>query len=264
MTRLIRFGTYKFDDVAVSLRDNFRDCVPRTQRLPGASGGFDEFGTDRAPLEIGNVALSLWLKADTAAAMLQMRDAIKGLADFGVQDLVIEPAPGAPYRYCRARINSIDIAENFPQRTQINQRVQINFQVSDPTWYAATPSAISAVEANGAETNITVTNTGNKTIPCKLTIATSGTLAAVKVRRMDGILIKDEVAYAAALTSGESIIIDALAMSVKRNGTDGYSSDFSTQHPAWMRVAPGANTLRVILGALETAYIWIEWRDGWY
>lgn len=135
MDTLLRFGTggkrFNFTPQnQISLRDNFRDIVPRTNRLPGLDGGFDEYGGGRAPGEIGNIQVVFWVHGGTRAAL----DAIGAMATWGTMRLVKQPMNGGREQWCWARVNSIDYTQAARDLPYTRQRVTVNFQVADPVW----------------------------------------------------------------------------------------------------------------------------------
>jgi hypothetical protein len=136
MAHVLEFGGYTFPVDGLSINDNFGDVVTKTSRLPGLSGGFDEYGSGQAPNEVGNVSISFVLVAQTRSAMQAMRDAVKALERKGQQELRWMPEGFTEYRFCNARISNIRIPQRPSEHTDLHQPVSINFQVSDPCWYS--------------------------------------------------------------------------------------------------------------------------------
>lgn len=265
MTRLLSFGDYQFRDTGVSLSWNFANLVTRTGRLPGVDGGFDEYGDERAPSEIGKIQATMWLKAFTAAEMTAARDAVAGMAAMGVQSLVIEPYRGGAVRSCRARLDAFTHTETYAQFPMQRQRITLNFQAAYPRWGAANADNATVISASGTATNATKTNAGNAVAVPVITLAATTNISAsgLKIRRMVGATIADEISYAAALTSGDTLVIDCRDLSIKRNGSDAYSSAVTFSNAGWLRVQPGSNTIRVVLGGGETADVTIAFDDAW-
>jgi len=139
---LLRFGAgselYQFDvSRQISLRDNFRDVVPRTTRLPGVHGGFDDLGWGRAPGEIGNVQVVFWIIRDTPAEMAAALAAVGRMANWGVKRLYKQSMDGTRREmFCEARVNSIDYTQSASNLPHERQRVVVNFQVATPYWYS--------------------------------------------------------------------------------------------------------------------------------
>src|SRR5687768_4199120 len=102
--------SYTFPTTQSQLRDNFSDMVPRTTRIPGADGGFDQFGEEKAPSEIGSVSVSFEQYADSNEDLQTKRDLVRAMAAWGVCTLHKDcGAEGT--RYCSARVNSITMTE---------------------------------------------------------------------------------------------------------------------------------------------------------
>ena len=64
-TGFASLGSYTFPTTQSQIRDNFSDMVPRTVRIPGADGGFDQFGENKAQSEIGVVSVTFEQYADS-------------------------------------------------------------------------------------------------------------------------------------------------------------------------------------------------------
>lgn len=138
MRRIVSFGGYLFPDTQGSYSDNFLNTVTRTTRLPGLSGGFDELGIGPAPSEVGNISLGFWLIGSNVQEMQQMKDELRGLATFGVRQLVLQPIdPTSEPRTCYARVSNISMSENAENCDELFTKVSVNFQVPYPRWEQA-------------------------------------------------------------------------------------------------------------------------------
>lgn len=272
MTRVVSFGEYEFPARWTQFDTNFGDAVPRTVRLPGMDGGYDEFGDDPAPTEIGNVKFRLRVSqpgmdlTSQGTAMQALRDALRGLAAQGRQVLVIEPSGGTAQRWTMARINSVQASERLPAETDRIQDFVFDFQVSDPRWYSDN-AASGTVEACGAgTTSFTRSNGGNAlTVPVITVVAGTAALASgVTVRRVSGGTVLDRAQYAGTVAAGGTLVIDCRALSVTLAGSAAYGTAFSYDHPAWLRIPPGDNDYQVVLGAGQSADVTFEWDDAWY
>src|SRR5690606_17531087 len=140
-----RFGSgskiYNFPPTVQNFSDTFADLVPQTVRMPGVSGGFDNYGSEAAPSEIGVVRLNFtltddWVKvayseSDVAIAMHAARDAVVKMAAWGRMKL-FRTIYGTTERFCWARVNNINMAQNDENNTHLWQPVQVVFQSSDP------------------------------------------------------------------------------------------------------------------------------------
>lgn len=145
MDVLTQFGSggangrkYLFDtSQQVSLMRNFANVVPSTQRIPGASGGFNAYGSEPLPGEIGTLQVVFWMEYADAAAARAQYDAVQAMADWGLQRLWMQPAAlGAHERFCWAAVNSIDANFNVEDMPHRRMRVTVTFHVPDPVWYS--------------------------------------------------------------------------------------------------------------------------------
>jgi hypothetical protein len=269
MRRVVRFGSYTLPltvpERSELLRTSFGDGVPRTVRLPGASGGFDMLGADPLPSEIGTVRARFSLIADSAAAMRAARDAVMGMAGMGREHLVLEMHDGSQ-RWAWAKVNAIQMPAEHDSISARIAEVTVDWQVAYPRWFSAASGSPLVIAASGALTDAALTTSGTAVAQPIITLTATSAIGAtgVRIRRMVGSITADELVYAAALANGDVLTFDCRALTVRRNGVDAYINGFSAQHPAWLRLHPGANIIRVVLGAGETAAVSVAWDDTWY
>lgn len=265
MSRLISFGTYTFPDKGFSLVSNFGDAVPRTVRLPGIDGGFDLLGDDPPPIEIGRITWRYRLLADSPAHMEALRDSVRAMLRYGRAQLVMETSAGQQ-RYTYAKLHNVQMPDAVTAPSDRVQDVTCDFQVITPRWYADSPDSPQAEACSGTSTTFTVTNAGNAIALPAFSIdpSTAISSAGVTIQRLVDAAVVDEVEFAAALLATDVLTIDAAALTVRKNGTDAYGNTFSASHPAWMRLLPGVNNLKVILSGGESAAVTITWDDTWY
>jgi len=250
--RLKRFGPesggYDLQQSGIhqqSYDDNFADAVPRTVRLPGLSGGFDQYGSGLAPLEIGKVSLDLVIIAATRSAMDAKRRDLRALAFNGVQTLVREVDFSANDQWCYARINSIQMPQSEERHSDLWQRVRIDWQVADPGWRytIASPDEISA---SGVLTTDTLSYAGTQPTHPMITITPPAgeSCQNPKVRRyVDGTLV-DEVAYAGTVAAEEELVINCETLGVTLDGANAYD-DFTNTRAGWFTLLAGDNDIRV-------------------
>lgn len=268
MSYIVSFGDYNFPDRGIHLEANFADTVPRTTRLPGMDGGYDEFGDDPAPSEIGRVNARLRLNASGGSAMQAARDELRGLAAIGRGSLVMQPSGGtAAYapRWAWARINSVSIPEKMPIITDAVQDASIDWQVSDSRWYSMELVSPGGQECAGTATDFQGTAGGNAIAYPMITVTASGTLPnGFTLQRLVDAVVVDEIEYGEALDDEDEVVVDCRALSVTLNGAEAYGTAFVPLHPAWMRLLPGSNDLRVALNSGGSAEVTVEWYDTWY
>ena len=273
MDILTRFGAgaqlYEFGQAnQISLRDNFRNVVPKTTRLPGVSGGFDEYGALPAPGEIGNVQVVFWVHAENVAEMTTLKDALGQLASWGVKRLYKQPVDTEQgQRYCEARINSIDYTDSVRDMPHLRQRVTMNFQVANPVWLeqgtetaswgdgtlwgsgAVWGGTAAANACTGTSTDFTLTTAGNATTypRIKIVCGAGQTATNVRVQRLDNGAVVDEIQYDDTLIANDSLVVNCRALSIRLNGANAYGAAFDYQRAGWMRLEAGENAIRVLM-----------------
>lgn len=268
MRRLLSFGGYTFPDTIPErgelIYSNFSNTVPRVVKLPGMDGGFDEYGDDPPARETGAVRYRFVLTADSAAEMMQKHDAVMAMASYGRALLTVEAAPGEQ-RFTWAKVNNISAPIHSPAYTDRIVRVAVDFQVTLPNWFSDSPDSPQVEACSGTATDFTVTNAGNSIATPVITVDPSagGLASGLVIQRIVSAQVVDEIEYDAALIGSDILVIDTKKLSVRKNDTDAYGSAFAADHPAWMRLLPGDNTIRVILGGGESADVTFTWDDTW-
>lgn len=249
---LVSFGSYTFPTTQTQLRDNFYDVVPRTVRMPGMDGGFDQYGLQRAPKEIGNVSVTFDLLSETRDGMDALKDQIRSLAASGIQQLT-KQFGSAGTRFCLARVSSVVMSEIPGRNTTLKQSVTIDFQVAVPFWlFAGTWGTVTPQLSLNGVTSATanIVQGGLFDSVAKITIAkTSGTASsAVRVSRFVGGVEFDFVRIepAGGVQAGQTYIIDATTMTA--SGPITIYQNMGWLRPSWFRLMPGANDIRVSAG----------------
>lgn len=289
MDTLLRFGggnqLYVFTpDHQISYRDNFADLVPRTSRIPGVDGGFNEFGSEAPPKEIGNVQMVMWLYADTPAEMTAKQDAIRAMASYGTKRLYKEMVGGGLVRWCEAYVNNIDMPQHAADLPRKRQRIQINFQVPNPFWFTQGTEAprwgdgglwggggvwggtATAHSVSGTDNTFSETPAGNAiTIP-RITVKCGAgqTASNIRIRRLVNNVTVDEVAYAGTLAANDELIINCRAKSVKLAGADAYDNNFTIRTASWFRLLPLENTIQVLMdNAGDAASVYVRYYEAY-
>jgi hypothetical protein len=266
--RIVRFGigsrVYTFPGHEQKLSTNFAEIVPSVKRLPGMDGGYDAYGLSRAPAAVGKVQLSFTLVSATRTGMDTLRDALKIMRGWGVLPLYLQPTnPASAERWCWARVIDISMPEDRGRHSDLWQKVQITWQVSDPAWLTAGNSNAlwgdfnwgSGTWGGGSGTTITgsgtitLTNNGNLPTPVDIAIRpTSGNVATDPIiRRIVGGAAVDQLSWTGTLTAADTLNIRASSQSVYLNAVDAYDSRFSALTTDWLLAEPGSNTIQIIL-----------------
>lgn len=263
---LVSFGDYVFPATLQDYNDNFANTMPNTVHLPGIDGGWNEEGNLPATTEIGLVMMGFYLIAENRADMDAMRDAVSMMASWGIKKLVYQPTdPAKPMRFCWARVHNIIMQERKNAHTDLWQEVRVYFQVPYPIWFvgAYEPAyfdgtynfngAITfgngalSVAASGTETSTSITNNGNTLSIPIITIepATGQSCENPKVQRIVEGVIVDEFSYQGVFSAGSILAVDGYAGQVLKGAANGFDANFNYIHPAFMRLAPGSNSIKV-------------------
>ncbi|MGB1285232.1 MAG: phage distal tail protein [Aggregatilineales bacterium] len=271
MDTITRFGTgdltYNFTpDNQMSIDTNFGNAVPQTTRLPGVSGGVDEYGSGVAPAEIGNISLTFWMFfADNADKTLKI-DTLNRLQSWGVQRIFMQPTdPANGERYCEARVNNINLPQKVKNLPHKRIQAQINFQVANPTWLSQgteAPRFDSGVlfdggalfggsaptyAISGTQTDISIARVGSAITYPRVTLScdTGETLVNPTVQRLQGGVVVEEFGYTGTLTAGDSLEVDCTAKKATLNAASAYNNlTFTTV--AWLSLLPATQTIRVV------------------
>jgi hypothetical protein len=254
-------NTYTFPETIQDLRDNFKNVVPRTTRLPGADGGFPTDGAGKRASEIGNISFSFYLRAYTRSAMEDLRDAVHAMTNWGLGRLYMQPSdPADPERWAWCAVNNITTSRKEHEHTNLLQRVQCSFQAPDPYWYAPGNLTVwggttwgggewlsdNTESVSGAISSLTETNNGNATTHPIISLLATDTCVNPRVERLVDGAVVDRVKFNAVLSVDDELVIDCRGKRVLLNTADAYTSAFSFLHPDWMRLLPGSNALRVV------------------
>jgi len=153
--------------------------------------------------------------------------------------------------------------EDRSRHSDLWQKVQITWQVSDPAWLTAGNSNAlwgdfnwgSGTWGGGSGTTITgsgtitLTNNGNLPTPVDIAIRpTAGNVATDPIiRRVVGGAAVDEIKWTGTLTATDTLNIRASSQSVYLNAVDAYDSRFSALTTDWLLAEPGSNAIQIIL-----------------
>jgi hypothetical protein len=285
----VKFDNYIFT-YPDSLMDNFKNLVPNTVRMPGVSGGFDQYGSEAAPAEIGRVDVGFHLQASNPAQMQGLIDAVNALKWRGKKRLFWQPEGAYQERWCWARVNNISLPQSADDGL-MHQTGRITFQVSDPRWYSkrldgTTGSALWKIGdtgvkigdaglkidgvvdfriLNGLTNSFSVTVEGTDIVLPRLTLQayypTSDTATNITVQRLVGGTVVDSVLWTGTLINKDWLEIDCARRRVRNMHVDDYAH-LTALHPSWLRLTPGSNTLRVLMtNASDRIYFRLHFHD---
>jgi hypothetical protein len=135
--RVTQFGDYLFTATGV-IAGEIDDSDQSTGGLiaiPGASGAFDRYGSDAAPLQTKTVKADFWLERTDTASVDALLDAFLQAAHQGTQWLRVLMGDGTTRRGW-ARCTQIGKPHVYGASHYL--KVSATFEMADPYWYADT------------------------------------------------------------------------------------------------------------------------------
>lgn len=281
-----RFGisgrVYTFQNVEAS-SPHFGGLNTQVTRLPGISGGYDEYGAGRTPGQTGDIPVTFYLLAPHRTELAALQDAVLAMADWGTQPLYMQPEDlSLSERFTWARVNNIDLSESAKDGTEYLCQVNMHFQVADPFWYTPGNCAgiligvdfllgtsyfggTPALATSGNLTTTTLTPTGNQWTHLLMSITPGATKSVTNpmIRRIRNGDIADQVSYTGTLVAGDNLTIDPRSGKVTLNGADA-RANFDALNPDWMRLLPEANAMNIIYAnSTDDAAVELRYLDRW-
>lgn len=244
-------------------RTNFKNLLTKASRIPGASGGVDEYGIGRSPSPVGNIQFSIYLTTQSKASMQGLRDALNEIADWGV-GILTDNLNGVD-RWALCRVSDISMSEER-QDTKYNlwQKAQLSFQAAEPFWltvgnqnvWDGTYTFNSAISwdgntgfntINGSGT-FTLTNNGNAYTVARLVARVTGAtpFSQFIAQRIVSGGVTDQWVYTGSIVQNDILEVSPRNQWVLLNGDDKIGN-FDFNHPDWMRLMPGVNTIKIAL-----------------
>ena len=145
-----------------------------------------------------------------------------------------------------ARLLQVRRSTAVSERT-IRAELECTFDAVDALWRHSTQTTASGTLASGGTVTLVVANTGDQPVEdAQLTItASGGTITSVTVVcTAAGV----SFTWAGSLASGSALVVDAGALTVRKDGVDSYSGfTLNSAHSArtWLPLAPGINSLQI-------------------
>ena len=243
---------------------NFGNLLRTSQVLPGISGGYDRFGSERGFHQVGTLQTQFNMEALDRYDMQAKRDAIAAIQHWGLRPLFMQPYWEAPdvepnERFVHARVTSINMPEQPHLHTDLFQPVQIAFETPDPIWNESVQEwgvwgetfywGISTFEGSeedaypisGTTTNDGLTLGGTAYSLPRITVACgpAETAQNISIRRIVNAAVIDRVTWTGTLGNDDTLVIDCRNKRVLLNGVDDYGTHFDFLHPRWFELQPG-------------------------
>lgn len=271
----IQFGTgkqvYEIPSTDQSFNGRSVELNAPVSQLPGTNGGYPGLGYGPAPVRVRQMSLSFRLFANTREEMLAKRDELARIATWGVRRLVAESADKTR-RWINCRVVGISAPEQPAWHTDLIQPVTVNFVAADPHWYsqgtespiwgggslwgggalwggAGVPQACS-----GLQTDFTVTHNGTAFARPRIfiTVADGDTASNIRVQRIVGGSVVDQVRYTGTLSPSGSdnvVQINTKALTATLDGSDIFTSANwdRPQNLWWFRLPKADSSIRVLM-----------------
>lgn len=265
-----------------SIRDNFGDTQAKILKLPGMAGGYDIYGLEAAPGDVGKIRLDFELFTSDQATMTSLRDAVKRMVGWGVRRLVYQPTePTDAERWCWARVEGMSAPEDMSRTAHIH-KISVDFITDSPYWYsigtegplwgtfkwAAVPWGPTATKhAITGSSSFTITPDGSAETLARIICHTTtgqGFTNPIFRRYVDSVLVDELVFTDTTVDEEDCLIINPRKLSVKKGAVNWYPY-MTALHPAWFRLEPGvANDIEVAFGrAVDSASVQVAYYELW-
>lgn len=252
------------DAYAFTHSTDFNPAFSRMQNiitaLPGAHGGYDANHNEEARSQGGNLDVRFVLAAPSTFAMQNLIDQVTALPTLGRRKLYYQPQGVYTERWCWARVENVQLGMKAVDGLLL-QRVRVKFDVPDPFWRHDEENTAQA--CSGTSTDITVTNSGNAVALARVAVACGAaqTCENPTIKRTVGGVDLDILTYTGTVGNNETLTFDAARKSVDLDDTGVYA-DLTYEHPDWLRLAPGSNTLTVEFeNGGDAATVTVYWND---
>jgi hypothetical protein len=294
---------YRFPNDQTSLSWNFANLSPKVTKMPGMSGGFDEYLGGPAPSETGNINIGWKLISSTWAGLRAMKDAARAIASSEEGYLFVIPEDqqdeSRGLRWVETRLNNMSVPENAAAGTS-EQAVTAQFQAVNPVWYGCEPTTdtsepvynrrgwlhfdddlvfdTSGLIWGGARvvqsgigngTQVTCTNRGNHVTLPLIRIIGGAVATTIGVRRLHpktGV-IQEAFEWQGAIAATERLVVDCKQATVTvedhRGDINAYETFSVVSGPGFIELMPGNNILE-FYGDISGLSLEVYYPDAWY
>lgn len=242
-------GTYvndAYEYIIPAVQDwdsNFGDAESRTVRIPNMDGGLDQYGTQRAPSKIGKVTLNYSVVVDDPDDMrTEVNKAYKTMA-YGRQMLYYRPQGSASELWTYARVVDVNMRHKSADGTgRLRQDVRMVLECRNPHWFGSLVTVTNAASPP-ASSSANLTNPGTDLALVKVTVTGATHFDTITITNND--LGGQAVVYDHGSDAGASkvLVVDSATKAVTFTGESNPYSKFTFDHPGWLRLLPGVNTV---------------------
>jgi hypothetical protein len=258
----------QFDTTAIAGASANHDIgIPEANAevMAALGGAFDTRGSEQVAAKLPySIQVQGKLVQTSVAALLAAYQTLRAL--HGKRAKLYRTADGgtANGEWVWARLMRVETSRKVENRLALP--FTLTFMVESPIWHGTARSTTITLSSSPATG--TVTNSGNATVrDAIITVTAAG--SAITVVDIENTTTGNvsKIRYTGAIPAGQSLVIDCGARSVKVNGADAYAG-FSLQAahaiPEWLRLAAGANSIRVTrTGGGTASTCTIAFDDGW-
>ena len=164
-----------------------------------------------------------------------------------------------------ARLIGIDAPRDIENLRHL--AITLRFEVTSSVWDGAAHSETITLDASPKSAEID--NDGNGIVrDVTITVTAMGApITAITIENLETGHVS-KIKYAGTIAVGQSLVIDCAAMTIRNNGVNAYTTAFTLEagHSIreWLRLMPGANTIRVTrTGGDNASTCVLTYADAW-
>lgn len=247
---------------------NFRSLRTSTMTVPGVSGGFDLYGAEAAPSQVGVVSVEYYIDDPDPMVMWASKEFLSYITAAGRGRLWLRPqAPGDPHVWCTARVQDAPRIERVDDNTDHYAKVTIVFEAAESRWYdlqsfdgvplwdngelwddGALWGGGAGTPYSGASSPlvIEVTNPGTADVypTIRLTCASGEEITNPLIERWTNGELVDSVQYIGAIEETESLSIVCRSLTAIKDVDYVYNYlEFSSSQ--WITLPPGVSEIQI-------------------
>lgn len=285
---ITRFGSFNFEQPHLFMGKysaSMSQKRPMNSELLYHNGVFRQTGVNNTPLGGGSIQQSISIFSSDPAQMDTYRDQLNAILNYGLVELYFQPSDPEEYeRFTYAECTAIKMERDYENNPDLIQRVTLTFDVPNPIWQII-PRTLGAqwgepwgssswaevadeviIPVAGLSTDETISYAGNAPSRVKITVSCGSgqTASDVTVKRIVGGNPRDTVTFWDTLVAGDTVVIDAPALSVTKNDVAAYTS-IDYLHPRWLELQPGDNLIRIeMYDSGDAATVTIQYGTKYY
>jgi hypothetical protein len=280
MYRIFAFDGIEIPDYDADHNMGTGAALTSFQQLP--NGFFDNYGTADSPQGIRPIVARGRILHDTAAEMRTTLDALR--KKIGKRGKLTVQFDDGSLRWQWARLVDVDIPAD--KQFRLMSDFTLTWITASQIWYGvvttsdewtwgdlawtfgdgtaeigesgysttltATGATGTAPPSGGTSQSFTLSNGGNKTATNISITVTAGT-TAVTACKFTNDTTGDTFYFSASVSAGNVLVINCGAMAVTNNASNAYSSFVPGNRAVWFTLAPGDNTITILVNGNTAA-----------